>query len=134
MKEQLISFNTAKLAKEKGFEFTGNSFYCDKYGLCKLGEESLVVEEPFQIILDCNSEFEEGERFYASPQSVLQKWLREKHGVYVHVDCKNTVKPEGHFQVEVTHQNERVYSHYGDDKTYEESLERGLERALNYIE
>ena len=31
MQEQLISFETAKLAKEKGFDLLSNNFYCENY-------------------------------------------------------------------------------------------------------
>ena len=71
MEEQLISFETAKLAKEKGFTYA-YEFY-DK--------EGNIVD--FGIVggwTDCHDEN------YAAPtQSLLQKWLREKHDIHFEI-------------------------------------------------
>ncbi|WP_394749599.1 hypothetical protein [Spongiimicrobium salis] len=67
MKEQLISFETAKLAKEKGF----NEVVIDNYGPM----ESILWKGQHK-----NSELRYLE--YSAPtQSSLQKWLRDKHGI-----------------------------------------------------
>ena len=149
MKEQLISFETAKLAKEKGFNIYNDYFYCEEYGLCQLGEETLCVfnhpkTNKFEMIYDCNSEFEEGERFYASTQSLLQKWLREVHNLYVESHHDLTVDGKsiqyytswGFLQQKDINGNQNVngwYDEYDDWKTYEEALEIGLQEGLKLI-
>ena len=68
MKEQLVSFKTAKLAKEKGFnelETHIGTAYSQLGDLC--------------VNTGATNQFE------APTQSLLQKWLREKHNINVEV-------------------------------------------------
>ena len=54
MQEQLISFETAKLAKEKGFDLLSNNFYCENYeGLRhrKCRGVIKIQEKRFKIII-----------------------------------------------------------------------------------
>ena len=72
MKEQLITFETAKLAKEKGFDEFGKHYY-NKTGkefsfYAKLANHTTGVHN-----LTCT----------APTQSLLQKWLREVHKIHV---------------------------------------------------
>jgi hypothetical protein len=108
MKEQLITFETAKLAKEKGF---------------------MVVHK-------------------LPTQSLLQKWLREKHNLNIKVDDFLNSDLDVVWDFEIvrigTDLDERgnyialvPYSMDAntdrDFKTYEEALEKGLQEALKLI-
>ena len=141
MKEELISFETAKLAKEKGFDLLSNNFYCENYeGLCNEGDEFLYVYSLKNSIYDCNNEFEEGERFYANSQALFQKWLREVHNIFISIfpiglslDNKNGYR----FRYEIIDLKELKIIQ--DDKsllgflTYEEALEIALQKTLKII-
>ena len=72
MTEQLITFDTAKLAKEKGFDWQTNMVY---------KQELLYTRD--NIIK--NSAFKNSKvyRATAPTQSLLQKWLREVHNIHV---------------------------------------------------
>lgn len=73
MKDQLISFETAKLAKEKGFEEKTDKGY-HRHG----------TEEDFKpLLLWRDSEEGEPEFGYVPTQSLLQRWLREKYGYHI---------------------------------------------------
>jgi len=84
MKEQLITFDTAKLAKEKGFE--QNEFY-------KVFWEGVQEKFPFSKALYYKDLIEKDKldqetytqlKIYAAPtQSLLQKWLFENHTIWV---------------------------------------------------
>jgi hypothetical protein len=135
MKEKLVEFKTAKLAKEKGFnvEYTScQMFYItDEEGINYL--EDKPRRTPF-----------EHHTYILSPtQSLLQKWLREKHKIYVDTNHSRVNDDE-----EVTlHQSNItivscIHSYnfkwikessdcYGE--TYEEALEKGLYEALKLI-
>ena len=105
MKEKLIEFETAKLAKEKGFT-NFNCFWPD---------DCLTIGRP--------------------TQSLLQKWLREVHNIEViswphfkrlsygcdvyHYTTKNS---NGFTTIELN-----------PSKTYEDALELGLQEALKLI-
>lgn len=142
MKEQLIAFETAKLAKEKGFDIHNDFLYCEKYGLCQIGEETLsIFEHPetdrFEVIYDCNNEFDEGDRFYAPTQSLLQRWLREIHGIYVESYHDLTANGKGiQYYTNWGFIKDHAgggYDEYNDWRTYEEALEKGLQEALKLI-
>lgn len=134
MEEQLISFETAKLAKEKGFNFYSNSFYCDNYpGLCVEGDEILYIKSLNQHIYDVNYDFETGTKYYASTQSLLDKWLRDKHNLFVAVYPIND-----HWEADVRNCNKENRVHYSliwglKGNSYEEVLEKGLYKALKKI-
>ena len=127
MEEQLISFETAKLAKEKGFIL----------GIGWFGfNNKFYVSEGAQIGMLCDNH--RGENPVACTQSLLQKWLREKHKIHIQIQVL------GQF----VNGDNKFYSQvilFGDNKwiskfisnkltyTYEEALEIGLQEALKSI-
>lgn len=126
MEEQLITFKTAKLAKERGF-FEGFRLYTMEG---KLWQTFFIGEE-------------ERKQYSASTQSLLQKWLRDVHKINVHV-----YSVHGHdgseFQLrwsadvynmkELNDENYHIMIGYelsdGIKDTFEEALEMGLDAAL----
>jgi hypothetical protein len=134
MEDQLISFETAKLAKEKGFD----EICLDIYEL-----KEYIPNRQLKKGLK-NSELISNISFTAPTQSLLQKWLREVHDIHVqpfyHPNTISTreIKPE----VEIV----RVFAKDGISKsilppnlkgeefdTYEKALEIGLQAALKLI-
>ena len=117
MKEQLIKFETAKLAKEKGFDwevidgFTleGKPIPFANFGYYNWNEEIRDISQ--------------------STQSLLQKWLREIHDIHL----LNSFQFEQHVFRVVTNIafsnpiNTHRYS------SYEEALEIALKIALKLI-
>jgi len=107
MKEQLISSITAKLAKEKGFEF-----HC----ICN-------EKDPF----DCKCDGR-------VPQSLLQKWLREKHNIHIEIKKSNNIKNGFWVEVDIWDEVHCIESLASVNfNTYEEALEVGLCEALKLI-
>ena len=130
MEDTLINFETAKLAKEKGVKLDINGLYWED-GSYDSGENALVYEE-FQDVMS------------APTQSLLQKWLREVHNIYVesyHDLTSDGTKIQfytswGFLQQKDKNGNRNVngwYDEYNDWKTYEEALEIGLQEALKLI-
>ena len=66
MKEELISFETAKLAKEKGY----TQEWLDHYEYYK--EDGSLHNWKYD--------------YPAPTQSLLQKWLREVHEIHIHIE------------------------------------------------
>lgn len=129
MKEQLISYETAVMAKQKGFIIEQDNHYARlPKGEWKFYENDISNHPKF---------YESAEVLEAPTQSLLQKWLREVHKKYV------AVYPIiHHWQVDVRDcdMSKRVHScppqkelrdKYFD--TYEEALEAGLKEALKLI-
>ena len=136
MEDTLISFETAKLAKEKGVKLDINGLYWED-GSYDSGENALVYEE-FQDVMS------------APTQSLLQKWLREVHNCFIDIlphrdgDSKNKQwksKKDVFWSVEVDYYGKDFKIELTDDadftqhfnNTYEEALEIGLQEALKLI-
>ena len=123
MTEQLISFETAKLAKEKGFEDrVNNAFYTFKG---KLNSGKLLQTYNFT---------KNGEGCDAPTQSLLQKWLREEKEVVVLIGLQGT---DNEFTTTIDYDfkdgdSTTIYV-WGYYKTYEKALEKGLKEALKLI-
>ena len=152
MEEELISFETAKLAKEKGFNIPTISYYNPK----GRSEES----EGYMTERLESSNWNDGQGSYpthakdvecsAPTQSLLQKWLREVHNCFINVlphrdgDSKNKQwksKKDVFWTVEVDYYGKNFEIELTDDsdftqhfnKSYEEALEIGLYQALKLI-
>jgi len=82
MKEKLITFETAKLAKEKGFDIPTAWHYHPRYGL-----HTAFWDEDSNDNSNHNSN-EWADGYYSAPtQSLLQKWLREKRNIFLTIRC-----------------------------------------------
>jgi hypothetical protein len=115
MKEELISFETAKLAKEKIFNIPVLSVYADNG--CLSSDDTVY-------------NFNQRAGYSAPTQSFLQKWLREKHRIDIYV------KPSycGYycsFEYDLPEKSDSKILEL--ETTYEEALEKGLFEALKLI-
>jgi len=158
MEEQLISFETAKLAKEKGFNINTLYYYGDskeeydrdirvyKEKLDKNGEEECRKYFNKNYPLWCAGTLNDGtiygydrgtsERLMFPTQSLLQKWFREKHNLYVEA----SPNASGYYWIiETTNGTSIANSEFSGpneggvwDK-YEDSLEVALFEAIKLI-
>lgn len=133
MKEQLISFETAKLAKEKGYTSNDEWYY----------KEDGNLSNDLKIITRGNNTISN-----APTQSLLQKWLREERKLFLSIIlevqytreiCEDSdgkeqnphYVPEGWY---IDLHNESIsLPARGLFKTYEEALEEGLKQSLKLI-
>jgi len=123
MREQLISFETAKLAKEKGFD----EQTLNHYGIAS---QAIFKYDKWQD--------EEGFTICAPTQSLLQKWLREVHKIHIYVVPYGDKESWSLTNLRYTDINELSYSTKSNYEcikfsSYEEALEEGLNHALNLI-
>lgn len=123
MENTLISFETAKIAKEKGFNEPCDSWFFENAdGLHNNASEwvnsMLAIDD------------------YSAPtQSLLQKWLREKHSIIVLVGLKESslslYTPTIQY---IASKTTSLIAHFPTHfKTYEEALELGLIEGLKRI-
>lgn len=130
MKEELVTLETAKLLKEKGFNEFCEFAYADS--------DLHIIKMMMQ-----NNGFEDlGLEGYSAPtQSIAQKWLREIKGVYVWVEpvigkrwkvsfCDFNVPIEESDWMEDKINKGNGYPVYD---TYEEALEAGIQEVLKLI-
>ena len=126
MEETLITFETAKLAKEKGFDIQVLDFWAK-------GKKP-YISQGLEYMSECytKSNWNNGQGSYptkaeevccsAPTQSLLQKWLREVHNINVY--CVPTEIDETKWYNNIA-SSYKVYT-----GTYEEALEEGLYQAL----
>lgn len=156
MKEQLISFETAKLAKEKGFDIlcfnyyfedgefkenilTGqNGYYGDDYEVefeefLEDWNDKMLTKKNGGRCFGCSKNKGYLETFSAPTQSLLQKWLREVHNIHtnVHYGLTFTFKINGDLKGNDYVDYSEMDKFWG--RTYEEALEKGLQEALKLI-
>lgn len=119
MKDKLIKFKTAKLAKEKGF--TLNTVGSHTYNYYKENGETGCISWGH---LNLNSPA-------CVPQSLLQRWLREVHKIHITI---TSVSQES-WMYRITKPGQKLTEGaYGEDfYTYELALEDALYNALNLI-
>ena len=115
MEERKISFEVAKLANLKGFD--------PKVKLKKNTHYNSNTEELDPLGGPCGAVCVN--HYYASTQSLLQKWLRDVHNINVY--CIPVLDNE-----KIWHHNIASSFNVKTGK-YEDALEDGLKEALNMI-
>ena len=137
LREKLISFETAILAKEKGFKNA-----CD--GFVNKDNEYIFMPD---LLYPNNSEFSHNSEedpevvewkelmktlVLAPTQSLLQKWLREVHEISIKIDDYYT-NSRVRLDYNVCELGSQEDNPVGIFETYEEALEIGLQEALKQI-
>ena len=136
MKEQLISFETAKLLREKGF---GGPGYTTEYSYqCIPGGNYFLSQTP----QNNQSKFDGTIGLYpggypgysAITQSVCQKWLRKEHNIeFVIKPFHDSSIHKTTYVADPIHIPTGRTSRIARQDSYEEALEKGLQEALNLI-
>ena len=148
MEDTRATFETAKLAKERGFDINGQDVFDLKNNNKIINFKDLAVQEFIKDVetgyrdkalnylkeninrTDDNSD----EEYYllAPTQSLLTKWLREEYNIIVLVDYEGI---DGYYYKFYSYK-EGNKNYDASDKnynTYEEAYEIGLQEALKLI-
>lgn len=126
MEDQIVSFETAKLAKEKDF-FNDSSTLSICYNILK------AYDIEGRVICSTQGNIVEG-YFLAPTQSLLQKWLREQ-GWHIEVIPDNDKKegliwwPTIYHIVTMDKETIKLIP----EETYEEALEHALQEHLKNL-
>ena len=126
IEEQYVSFETAKLAKEKGFNEPCRHYYLD--GAKEVNNENIMIHDlPYPY----NST---DKNYFAAPtQALLARWLREKHKLFIEVtvDSIRLIR-EGDSKI-VNLKNADYTNNKEEFRSYEEAMEAGLQDALKLL-
>lgn len=135
MKEELVTFETAKLLKQKGFHELCLFWYYEdgQQGGGRIGKLS-----SYDSTCDENSGGGDqyGNKIICAPsQSLVQRWLREIHNLHLEAMpirwATNNIEC---YTWTMRNFNKGGYFSAGDEySTYEESLEEGIQKALGLI-
>ena len=125
MKEQLISFKIAKLAKEKGFNISCKG----RYGL-----QSTILYSDYGFHINDEDDII---HISAPTQSLLQAWLRDKHNIIVNSipyedeipECEGGIR-QTLWEDETIDCREIPWLRDITTHTYYHSFEEALEKAL----
>ena len=123
IEESYVSFDTARMLKEAGFDVPCTSQYTEGMGVWN-------VEYPYN--------FNEDDFGYSRPtQALAARWLREVHhiNVYACFDYEKFDERKWFFTREHTMVNDdsAVYCSITNYNSYEEALEAGLKHGLELI-
>ena len=125
MEDTRITFETAKLAKEKGFHQEPNRLKIPYYNY--KGEFKGDVKDWLRKYLR-KEDTSDVESVSAPTQSLLAKWLREEHNI--HLIAYKNINIDGYDWCYITTDGITNINSY---KTYEEAYEIGLQEALKLI-
>ena len=125
MEDTRITFETAKLAKEKGFHQEPNKRKVPYYNY--KGEFKGDVTDWLRKYLR-GEDTSDVESVSAPTQSLLAKWLREEHNI--HLIAYKNINIDGYDWCYITTDGITNINSY---KTYEEAYEIGLQEALKLI-
>ena len=140
MEDTRITFETAKIAKEKGFNERVHYFYKVKsendielYGCTRKQLVGFKGHVPiYHKVRDYHTNKEKlNAKLYrcsAPTQSLLAKWLREEHNI--HLIAYKNINIDGYDWCFITTDGITNINSY---KTYEEAYEIGLQEALKLI-
>lgn len=130
VKETLINIETAKLAKEKGFDEPCYYYFNNELSK-RFGEDGYWLMESLS-----------GRHILLQPsQSLLTKWLREKHNIHIELQLSRNSKEEYIDWWFYLYPNikgggrVKFFPHeIGEGLTFEEATEQGLQEALKLIQ
>lgn len=133
MKEELITFETAKLAYEKGYtrEVLGISFSSTRRNYYNTkGELNGDCIDFIKDVLKYGREKAKINHilYPATSQPLLQKWLRDEKDILIYVDPRSYHIFQYHI---ITDDNEIIGSERLNN--WEKTLEKGLQEALKLI-
>lgn len=126
--EKLVSFETAKLAKIKGFD------NCTEAVFFINSDDDSKIRKSYHSE-DWGGDETSDELIFRPSQSVLQKWLREKHNINIVIDYfidedDNNIYIPYCYSFLVTEEDSNEEKRFD---TYEEALEYALDESLNFL-
>ncbi len=132
MNHLFVSNQIAKQLKEKGFDEPCLAYYSGS----DLEDKTLYTHTTFSIGSSIHRNGIEGfDKSYTFSAPLYQQaidWLREKHKLFIILNCTNTKYPNGNWECEVSRNNDREYGHFGFE-THHEALNKAIDEALKLI-
>ena len=134
--EQYVSFGTAKMLQEAGFDVPCNgTYFCSRQG-----ESKLCIYDIKSELMDLSYDERDGFQYeYLAPtQALAARWLREEHRIVVDVSFIPPSTDGDDWRYFIGNMGDMVWigdyvssdEYYG---TYEQALEAGLQEAIKLI-
>lgn len=133
MEEQYIKFETAKLAKEKGFDIVTMKYFNSEEDLI-IPKEHEIEYYPYQPVNHNKQQY----NWSRPTQALLQRWLREVHNIIVIIDTNMMYTDlDISYTYFVSNYTKNSWNNLWGElalRTYEETLEVGLQKGLELID
>ena len=127
--EDYVSFEVAKLLKDKGFDCPCEVWYSEYTSQFFRGEKYTIIE------FDDHNRFNENYKFlcYAPTLQMAMKWLRETFEIHCQIDCPIAAS-NWMYGIRDLNKDEWVtLRNMGDYDTYEEACEAGIRYVLENL-
>ena len=132
MEDEIVNYETAVLAKEKGFDWKCRNYFDDRE-YCTFIKNGLGYYK--NEYHKSNSQWKNTNNISAPTQSLLQRWLREKHNI--HISVGTVYEDFSTWSYAIEKKEKGIIFGFRNDpvpyKTYEECLEKALLTALKMI-
>ena len=126
IQEAYVSFETAKLLKEKGFDEKTLMVYMSYGDLCKCNRSDSIRNSNYNDItknyFECT----------APTHQMTMKWLREVHNIDICVFPYQSDYISYSYKVKI-YKNKEIYLTITDSKTYEDAVEAALKYCLQNL-
>ena len=122
IKEDYVSFETAKLLKEKGFD-EPTLYHC-------LYDNNVITHSK-----ECKY-FRNSELINAFDVPTLQtamKWLREKHNIFIEISVDEELNEYGYQWALFDNTTKRIRPYAGWSDTYEQTCEKAIQYCLEIL-
>lgn len=124
MEEQIISFETAKLAREKGCKLS--LYHENRWSYFENNDEFICNYDP-------RKEYPNAKQIIICNQTLLQKWIRDVHNIHISLDYGSLNKKWMFAVYKCDIEGKLLKDEFPIYPTYEEALEAGLQEALKVI-
>ena len=126
IQEAYVSFETAKLLKEKGFDENTLMVYMSYGDLCKCNRYDSIRNSNYNDItknyFECT----------APTHQMAMKWLREVHNIDICVFPYQADYISYSYKVKI-YKNKEIYLTITDSKTYEDAVETAIKYCLENL-
>ena len=129
IQEAYVSFETAKLLKEKGFDENTLMVYMSYGDLCKCNRYDSIRNSNYNDIT---------KNYFECTAPTLQmamKWLREEHNIFIEISTSIDLNGDYHFSYTILDKEckyvRRGYTFF--DWSYEDAVEAALEYCLEIL-
>jgi hypothetical protein len=135
MQDELVTFDTAVLAKEAGFDILTYHYYQEEDSFYK---EDLITPKETLLVNDDWPYNVWSAQLNAPTQSLLQRWLREIHKIVIEISYEHELY-YCYLEYKPCDTRPDLLSGWVDNflknpkDTYEECLEMGLQEALKIV-
>jgi hypothetical protein len=135
IEEQYVSFEVAKLLKEKGFDVPCGSYFVIGENKKDKTKERFNISSVVSNRNNYKSELPDHEYISCPTQQLAMRWLREVHNIFIEVNVSIDLNGNYHYSYNILDTEckyiRKGYTYF--DWTYEEAVEAALTYALENL-